>query len=101
MEKEKILVVDDEKRIVENICLCLKREGFQTVGAYDGDEAVPVFARQKFDIVLLDVSMPGIGGVKCLRQIITGERMCKRRIYVPFFKKKFFSKETPPIVKRY
>ena len=33
MSSEKILVVDDEERIVDNISLCLQREGFQTVGA--------------------------------------------------------------------
>ncbi len=69
MNSEQILVVDDEKRIVENISFCLKREGFQTVGGYDGDEAIRIFGQQKFDLVLLDVSMPGKSGYDVMEHI--------------------------------
>ncbi|MCK5163152.1 MAG: response regulator [Desulfobacula sp.] len=69
MRPERILVVDDEKRIVENISLCLKREGFQTTGAHDGDEAIRIFEQQKFDLVLLDVSMPGMNGYEVMEHI--------------------------------
>ncbi|HGY11850.1 MAG TPA: response regulator, partial [Desulfobacterales bacterium] len=69
MRSEQILVVDDEKRIVENISLFLKREGFQTTGAYDGDEAVRIFKQQRFDLVLLDVSMPGMNGYETMEHI--------------------------------
>ncbi|NOX33523.1 MAG: response regulator [Deltaproteobacteria bacterium] len=69
MRPEQILVVDDERRIVENIALCLKREGFQATGAYDGDTAISIFERQKFDLVLLDVSMPGMNGYEVMEHI--------------------------------
>ena len=69
MSLEHILVVDDEKRIVENITLCLKREGFQATGAYDGDEALRIFKKQRFDLVLLDVSMPGMNGYEVMEHI--------------------------------
>ena len=69
MSPKHILVVDDEKRIVENITLCLKREGFQTTGAYDGNEAIRIFEQQKFDLVLLDVSMPGMNGYEVMEHI--------------------------------
>ncbi|WP_457552884.1 response regulator [Desulfobacula sp.] len=69
MSAEHILVVDDEPRIVENIILCLKREGFQTTGAYDGNEALRIFDQQKFDLVLLDVSMPGMNGYEVMEHI--------------------------------
>ena len=69
MRSEHILVVDDERRIVDNISLCLEREGFQTTGAYDGDEAVRIFDQQKFDLVLLDVSMPGMNGYEVMEHI--------------------------------
>jgi len=71
MRTEQILVVDDERRIVDNISLCLKREGFQTTGAYDGDEAVKIFEQQKFDLVLLDVSMPGMNGYEVMEHIFS------------------------------
>jgi PAS domain S-box-containing protein len=69
MRTGQILVVDDEKRIVENITLCLKREGFQTTGVHDGNEAIRIFEQQKFDLVLLDVSMPGMNGYEVMEHI--------------------------------
>ncbi|MCF6248649.1 MAG: response regulator, partial [Desulfobacula sp.] len=69
MRSEQILVVDDEKRIVENISFCLKREGFTATGAYRGDEALKLFKQQKFDLVLLDVSMPGMNGYEVMEHI--------------------------------
>jgi len=47
----------------------LKREGFQTTGAYDGDEALRIFEKQRFDLVLLDVSMPGMNGYDVMEHI--------------------------------
>ena len=70
MKPEKILVVDDEKRIVENIARCLEREGFQVAGAHDGDEALALFQQQGFDLVLLDISMPGLNGYEVLERIL-------------------------------
>jgi DNA-binding NtrC family response regulator len=69
MRPEQILVVDDERRIVENIAGCLKREGFNVMGAHDGSEAVALFELQRFDLVLLDISMPGLNGYEVMEQI--------------------------------
>lgn len=69
MKPDQILVVDDERRIVENISYCLTREGFQVTGAYDGAQAVDLFQGQRFDLVLLDISMPGLNGYEVMDQI--------------------------------
>jgi two-component system cell cycle sensor histidine kinase/response regulator CckA len=69
MRPEQILVVDDESRIVENIAGCLKREGFNVMGAHDGSEAVALFGLQRFDLVLLDISMPGMNGYEVMEKI--------------------------------
>jgi len=69
MRPEQILVVDDEKRIVENITRCLKREGFQSTGVSDANEALTIFDQQKFDLVLLDVNMPGRNGYEVMEHI--------------------------------
>jgi len=70
MEPQQILVVDDEKRIVDSISLCLQREGFQTIGAFNGKEAVKLFKQEKFDLVLLDISMPGMNGYEAMEHIL-------------------------------
>jgi len=70
MMPEKILVVDDERRIVENIAQCLEREGFQVASAHDGDEAVAAFEQEGYDLVLLDISMPGMNGYEVMAHIL-------------------------------
>ncbi len=55
---EKILVVDDEQSIVELIKFNLEKEDWQVVTAYDGDEALDVFRREKPDLVLLEGMLP-------------------------------------------
>ncbi len=69
MKPERILIVDDEKRIVENISFCLQKERYQAVGASSGDEAIKIFEQNKFDLVLLDISMPGMNGYEVMEHI--------------------------------
>jgi two-component system cell cycle sensor histidine kinase/response regulator CckA len=71
MRPEKILVVDDEIRIVENVILCLKREGFAATGAYDGNQALAAFDQGHFDLVLLDINMPGKNGYDVMEHILS------------------------------
>ncbi|MFO7911586.1 MAG: response regulator [Desulfotignum sp.] len=70
MSLEQILVVDDERRIVENISRCLNREGLDVVGAYNGAEALAMFSRQRFDLVLLDISMPDLNGYQVMEHVL-------------------------------
>jgi len=69
MRPEQILVVDDEERIVESIARCLTREGFGVFCAYDGLQAVTLFNTQKFDLVLMDISMPGMDGFEAMSRM--------------------------------
>jgi len=69
MKSEQILVVDDEKRIADNIVSGLNREGFTAMVAYDGTQAVALCEHQKFDLVLLDISMPGMNGYEVMEHI--------------------------------
>ena len=68
---KKILIVDDEKAIVDILNHNLKREGYETVVAYDGSEAIDVYQKEKPDLVLLDVMLPkndGYSVCKTIRQ---------------------------------
>ena len=64
-----ILVVDDERPIVDLIRLYLEREGFAVVSAADGDEALAQEARHGPDLVILDVMLPGRDGFDVCREL--------------------------------
>ncbi len=65
----KILVVDDEKNIVELIKFNLVKENFKVIEAYNGIDALKLFRQEKPDLVILDIMMPGMGGLEVCRQI--------------------------------
>mgnify|MGYP005798906933 CR=1 FL=1 len=65
----KVLIVDDEPSIVNLIRMNLKLEGYDTVCAYNGREAIEAYAAQKPDIVLLDIMLPDMDGYDVLRAI--------------------------------
>jgi len=69
MKPEQILVVDDEKRIVDSIVRCLTSQGFRVFCAYDGLQAVTLFNTHKFDLVLMDISMPDMDGYEAMARM--------------------------------
>jgi DNA-binding response OmpR family regulator len=64
-----ILIADDNKQIVSILSEYAKKEGFETTEVSDGDEALKVIGKQKFDIILLDVMMPKKDGFEVCREI--------------------------------
>ena len=66
---EKILVVDDEEGMRVTLAAILQDEGYEVATAATGEEAVERCLHQRFGVVLMDVRMPGIGGVEAFRQI--------------------------------
>ena len=70
MEKEKILVVDDESRMRKLVRDFLVREGYEVIEAEDGEAAVSTFFTEKnIGLVILDVMMPGLDGWQVLKTI--------------------------------
>lgn len=69
MSEETILVVDDNREIVYSISELLKYEGYQTVAAYDGMQALEVLEKEKIDLILLDVMMPRLNGLSALMKL--------------------------------
>jgi DNA-binding response OmpR family regulator len=65
----KVLVVDDDRRMVKTICDILKIKGYESVPAYSGEEAVEKIKEGKPDCVLMDIKMPGIDGVEAMGRI--------------------------------
>ncbi|MBC3516846.1 response regulator transcription factor [Neobittarella massiliensis] len=66
---EKILVVDDDKNICELLRLYIEKEGYQTVLAHDGKQALAVFEEEKPSLIILDVMMPELDGWQVCREI--------------------------------
>jgi len=64
-----ILIVDDEKIMRDSFSRILTKEGYQVQAVASGEEAIERFNREPFDIVLLDIKMPGIGGIKTLQRL--------------------------------
>ena len=60
--KRRILVVDDEKKIVDIVKAYLERERYQVIVAYDGEEALDIAREQQPDLLVLDLMLPGISG---------------------------------------
>ena len=65
----KVLVVDDEKLIVKGIKFSLEQDEMQVDCAYDGEEALEKAKENKYDIILLDVMLPGLTGFE-VRQFV-------------------------------
>lgn len=61
---QKILVCDDDKEIVEAINIYLSGEGFEVIGVYDGYDALKVLETSKVDLLIVDVMMPGLDGIR-------------------------------------
>jgi len=68
-EQRKILIVDDEKNMRITLADILSEEGYEVDTASNGVEAVEMCASTSYDVVLMDVRMPGINGVEAFRQI--------------------------------
>ena len=66
---KKVLVVDDEKLIVKGIRFSLEQDGMEVTCAYDGEEALEIAKNETFDIILLDVMLPGLTGFEVCQQI--------------------------------
>lgn len=65
----KILVVDDDRRIVKTTCDILKIKGYEPLAAFSGEEAVTCVRADPPICVLMDIKMPGISGVEAMRQM--------------------------------
>ena len=68
-DKKTILIVDDEKTIVDMLVYNLQKEGYNTLEANDGEQAVKVALEQKPDLVLLDIMLPKMDGLTVCKKI--------------------------------
>lgn len=68
MSRERILIVDDEKEIRDLIDIYLKGEGYETIKAENGEEALNMLSNNDVDLIILDIMMPKVNGIEaCLK----------------------------------
>ena len=68
-EKKTILIVDDEKPIVDILVYNLEKEGYSTLEASDGAEAIEIALKEKPDLILLDIMLPKMDGLTVCKKI--------------------------------
>jgi twitching motility two-component system response regulator PilG len=69
MKNRRILIVEDEESLLKLESILLSSKGYQVFGARDGLTALKALADNSFDLVLLDIMMPGIDGFEVCRRI--------------------------------
>lgn len=79
-KKIKILIAEDEKPIANALSLKLNHEGFETKLVYNGKEALDFLESENFDLLILDLMMPEIGGFEVLSKI--KEKNIKTPVFV-------------------
>lgn len=65
----RVLIVDDEVNMRKTLSDILRDDGYEVAAAATGEEAVALCAKERFDIVLMDVRMPGMNGVEAFREV--------------------------------
>ena len=68
-KKKSIMVVDDEKNLVEMVAEILEEEGYKVISAFNGEECLKVLKKKKVDLILLDIMMPKSDGWMVHRKI--------------------------------
>lgn len=69
MQAKSVLIIDDEKEVIEVLSLYLRKEGFFVKGAYDGEEVLSLINQEHFDCILLDVMLPKLNGFHIVQKI--------------------------------
>jgi two-component system, OmpR family, response regulator len=69
MNKARVLLVDDEVAFANNLHKLLSKRGYATTVANDGESALRVVEENDFDVIVLDLKMPGLDGIETLKQV--------------------------------
>jgi DNA-binding NtrC family response regulator len=69
MKRPRVLLVDDEVAFANNLLKLLSKRGYDVVVVYDGADAVTRVGEKEFDVIILDMKMPGMDGIATLKEI--------------------------------
>ena len=80
MSKEKILVVDDEQDLVKLIRYHLEKEGYKVISAYNGEDALFLTRKERPDLIILDLMLPGIDGLEICKKLKADQELAHTAI---------------------
>jgi CheY-like chemotaxis protein len=83
--KTKILIIDDHPAIRTTMQDVMKNEGFETMIAESGQEAIDIYKSAYFDFVLMDMQMPDMKGVEAYRQMLNNNQQHAKFIFISAF----------------
>ena len=66
---QRVLSVDDERKLVQGLVAYFRQAGFETLAAYDGKAALEIARRDRPDLILLDLMLPELDGMEVCRQL--------------------------------
>ena len=89
---ESILLVDDETDILKIVQDMLHAHGYKVMTAKSGEEAIYEYSRSTANLVILDVGMPGMGGIKCLQGLLSLDKNAKVLISTGYFPNRHLNK---------
>jgi CheY-like chemotaxis protein len=72
LSKKRVFIVDDSQTVRKNLSGILVKDGYEVVEATNGTEALKRLGQERFDLVLMDLEMPGLNGFELLRIIEAG-----------------------------
>jgi len=78
----KVLIVDDNKDITDLLSKFLKTQGFETVGINDSMEGLRHIQQEQYDVILLDMKMPGISGFNIIQLLATDDILKDQNIFI-------------------
>ena len=79
---DKILVVDDDTSLLETLDDFLSFEGYEVMTAADGEQGLALLAKRKPDLMILDISMPGMGGIAVLKELSSKPETADLPVYI-------------------
>ncbi len=82
MQHHKVLVVDDDRQVTLALSIRLRAAGYEVDTAADGESGLEKLAGDLPDVVLLDMRMPGIGGLEVIRRMKMDERLARVPVIV-------------------
>ena len=77
LRAKRVLIVDDEPDVVSYLEMLLQDQGYETLSAFDGGEALELARRELPDLVTLDISLPNMSGTKCYKELRTDPKLAE------------------------